>query len=180
MPTIQDSDITGLLSKKNYAPKGDAHELFCRSIMMRLGFEVGKIDMSASEYDMFLVVFKDFQSNPNEKHHIRVQVKTANPSIPLTSGQRGGKDRTYIKNNEKIKKISTDSTDLILAVHDTTLNLTLFPALLADLFGSSISPNKLPGLLNKWDILLNWNPVYLNDILNVVSTNQTNNAKILF
>lgn len=180
MPTIQDQDITGLLGEKSNAPKGDAHELFCRAIMMRLGFEVGKIDMSASEYDLFLMVFKDFYSDPDAKCLIRVQVKTANPSIPLTSGQRGGKDRIYIKENEKIKKISTDSTDLILAVHDTTLNLILFPALLADLFEKSISTNRLPGLINNWDILLNWNTNYLNEIFKKVSNNITKNERILF
>ena len=61
MGTIFDLDLTGLIKEKSGAPKGDAHELYCRSILMRLGFEVGKADLSASSYDVFLMAFENFR-----------------------------------------------------------------------------------------------------------------------
>ena len=65
MGTIFDLDITGLIIEKHGNPKGDAHELYCRSILMRLGFEVGKADLSASSYDVFLMAFKKFPNHTN-------------------------------------------------------------------------------------------------------------------
>ena len=54
MGDIKDLDLTGEITKKSGAPLGDAHELFVRAIMMRLGFEVGKVDLSSGPYDLIL------------------------------------------------------------------------------------------------------------------------------
>ncbi len=142
-----------LLKSKSGAPLGDAHELFVRSIMMRLGFEVGKVDLSGSPYDVMVVAFT---SPKGQKGFLRVQVKTIYGNLTLTGGSRGGIDRTY-KSGVKTYKYTTEHSDLIFGVDKATLDIYVVPTMFTDLWGSSISKSKIQLLKNNWDILLNWN-----------------------
>lgn len=142
--------LTGLIKQKSGAPLGDAHELFTRAIMMRLGLEAGKADLSGSAYDV-IVVGTD---KPNgHKKFLRVQVKTIVTNLTLTGGGRGGIDREYVS-DVKVYKYSTEHSDLIFGVDRNNLNIYVVPTRFLDLWGKSISKNN-------WDILLNWNDEYL-------------------
>ena len=155
--SIFDIDITGLIKQKSGSPLGDAHELFSRAIMMRLGLEAGKADLSGSAYDV-IVVGTD---KPNgSKRFLRVQVKTINISLTLTGGGRGGVDREYIS-DVKVYKYSTKHSDLIFGVDRKSLDIYVVPTIFSDLWGKSISKNKIQILKNNWNILLNWNDAYL-------------------
>lgn len=161
MGNLFDLDITGLIKKKSGAPLGDAHELFVRAIMVRLGLEAGKADLSSSPYDVITVGFV----NPDgEKRILRVQVKTIGEnSLPLTGGSRSGVDREYIS-REKVYKQSPEHSDLVFGVDKKTLDIYVVPTSFLDMWGDSISKNKIQVLKNNWDILINWNPSYLTQL----------------
>lgn len=157
MGEIFDIDITGLIKKKSGAPLGDAHELFVRAIMMRLGLEAGKADLSSSAYDVVIVGMDKMNG---KKLFLRVQVKTIDTSLTLTGGSRGGVDREYIS-NEKVYKYSTEHSDLIFGVDRDKLDIYIVPTSFTDLWGSSIAKSKIQILKNNWEILVNWNKSYL-------------------
>lgn len=160
MGKLEDLDITGLIKQRYGAPLGDAHELFVRAILMRLGFEVGKIDTSGSPFDIIIIAFK----KPNgEKLMLRAQVKTIESSLHLIAGVRGGIDREY-KSNVKVYKYTESHTDLILGVDKFTLDIYVVPARFTSIWGKSVSKNKIKALKNNWEILLNWNDEYLNEL----------------
>ena len=165
MGEIFDIDITGLIKAKHGAPLGDAHELFVRSIMTRLGLESGKVDLSSGAYDV-MVLGKDKING--QKKFLRVQVKTIGTSLPLTAGGRGGIDRSYTS-DVKIYKYSPDNSDLIFGVDKKNLDIYIVPTILLDLWGSSISKSKIQILKNNWEILLNWNEAYLADLKDKIS-----------
>lgn len=156
MGKINDIDITGLIKQKSGAPLGDAHELFSRAILMRLGLEVGKVDLSSSAYDIILKVM----DGAGRKVFIRAQVKTVDQSLPLVGGVRAGIDRTY-KSGVKGYKYSEKDTDLILGVDTQSLDIYVVPVGFIQNLGNSIGKGKLSGLKDNWDILLNWNQSYL-------------------
>jgi hypothetical protein len=157
MGKLEDVDITGLIKKKSGAPLGDAHELLVRSIMVRLGLEVGKVDLSSSAYDVIIAG----TDKPNgHKIFLRIQVKTMENSLSLTGGSRAGVDRTY-KSGVKTYKYSTEHSDLIFGVDRKTLDIYVVPTMFVDLWGSSISKSKIQILKNNWDILINWNEEYI-------------------
>lgn len=125
--------------------------------MMSLGLEAGKADLSGSAYDV-IVVGTD---KPNgRKKFLRVQVKTIVTSLTLTGGGRGGIDREYVS-DVKVYKYSTEHSDLIFGVDRNNLDIYVVPTKFLDLWGKSISKNKIQLLKNNWDILLNWNDEYL-------------------
>ncbi|MCV0372750.1 MAG: hypothetical protein K5793_04260 [Nitrosarchaeum sp.] len=157
MGELFDLDITGLIKKKSGAPLGDAHELFVRAIMMRLGLEAGKADLSSSAYDVVIVGMEKIDG---KKLFLRVQVKTIDNSLNLTGGSRGGVDREYIS-KEKVYKYSTDHSDLIFGVDRDKLDIYVVPTLFVDLWGSSVAKSKIQILKNNWEILVNWNTGYL-------------------
>jgi hypothetical protein len=126
---------------------------------MRLGLEVGKVDLSSSAYDIILRAL----DGHGQKLFIKVQVKTVDKSLPLTAGSRGGVDRTY-KASVKVYKYSLKDADLILGIDKQSLDIYVVPVLFTLNLGGSISKGKLSGLKDNWDILLNWNPTYLNDL----------------
>jgi hypothetical protein len=157
MGRINDLDITGLIKEKSGAPLGDAHELFVRAIMARLGLEVGKADLSGSAYDVVLVGMEKIRG---KKIFLKVQVKTISNSLTLIGGTRGGKDREYIS-DVKVYKYSPENTDLIFGVDKITLDIYVVPTVFLNLWGNSISKNKIQDLKNNWEILVNWNEGYL-------------------
>jgi len=167
--SIFDLDVTGLIEKKGGNPLGDAHELFVKSIMMRLGFSVGSMDLSSGATD--IVIFG--KENPNgEEIILRTQVKTGSSntkkvtsSIPLIAGGRGGIDREY-KSSVKVYKYDKSMIELLIGVDKFNLDLYLIPSFYFDKFGNSISTKKIPFLKNNWDMLMNWNENYLNKLYN--------------
>lgn len=160
MGKLQDLDITGLINKKSGAPLGDAHELLARSVMMRLGFEVGKIDLSSGAYD---VIVAGMDKPSGEKIFLRIQVKTVNGSLSLKGGIRAGVDRTY-KSGVKSYKYTTEHSDLIFGIDKKTFDIYVVPTQFCILWKSSVSKNKIQILKNNWDILLNWNKKYLDKL----------------
>lgn len=161
MGDIKDVDLTGEITKKAGAPLGDAHELFVRAIMMRLGFEVGKVDLSSGPYDLILAA----HTKPGgEKLFLRVQIKTiSGTSLTLGGGSRGGVDREY-KSGVKTYKYSEEHNELIFGVDKENFDIYVFPTRFASKYGTSISKNKLGICKNNWDILMNWNEEYLKKI----------------
>ena len=161
MGDIKDIDLTGEIAKKSSAPLGDAHELFVRAIMMRLGFEVGKVDLSSGPYDLILAA----HTKPGgEKIFLRVQIKTiSESSLTLGGGSRGGIDREY-KSGVKTYKYSEEHNELIFGVDKSNFDIYVFPTRFATKYGTSISKNKIEVCKNNWDILMNWNEEYLRKI----------------
>ena len=123
MGKIFDIDITGLIKKKSGAPLGDAHELFVRAIMMRLGLESGKADLSGGPYDVITIGM----DNPEgQKKFLRVQVRTIINTLNFTAGSRGGIDREY-KSDVKVHKYSLKDNDLIFGVDRDSLDIYVVP-----------------------------------------------------
>lgn len=160
MGNITDLDITGLISQKSGAPLGDAHELFSRAILMRLGFEVGKVDLSSSPFDIYTTCFI---TPGGQKTTLRTQVRTADNSVSFVIGGRGGKDRISIP-GVKTHKLSTSDCDLILAIQKKTLDIYVIPTEFINRWGNTKALSKIILLKNNWDILLNWNPQYLSNL----------------
>lgn len=157
MGNITDLDITGLIKAKSGAPLGDAHEIIVRGIMMRLGLEIGKVDLSSGPYDLIMTVYN---RPKGKKLFLKAQVKTISGSLPLTAGSRGGRDRTY-KSDVKTYKYSKKQIDVILGVDKTSLDIYIFPVSFAAKYKTSVSKNKMKVCKNNWDMLLNWNTKFL-------------------
>ena len=156
MGKLTDKDITGMLKQKASAPLGQAHELLVRAIFMRLGLEVGKVDLESGPYDLIVRV----NTSAKDSMYLRVQVKTISHSLRFTAGSRGGVDREY-KNSEKEYKYNLSHNDIIVGVDSESLDLYVFPTVLAELFGDSVSKNKIQILKNNWEIFMNLNDEYV-------------------
>jgi len=157
---VRDIDVTGLIKKKSGAPLGDAHELYVRGILMRLGFEVGKVDLSSGPYDLIVAAYVE----PGKKKvFLKAQIKTVTGSLQLTAGSRGGVDREY-KSDVKTYKYSEKETDLVIGVDKDNLDVYIFPVKFASKYRNSVGKGKIGACKNNWDILLNWNDRYLSEI----------------
>ncbi|MFW5794676.1 MAG: hypothetical protein ACOCV1_04240 [Bacillota bacterium] len=168
MSKINDLDITGIVEARSGNILGDAHEHFVVAIMMRLGLEVAITELSAGPYDCLVFAYTAPPtecSNP-PKELLTVQVKTASNSVPLTGGSRAGVDRVYNteETQSKTYKYTSDIVDLIMGVDRETLDIYIIPALYVEFWGSSKALSKLQPLKNNWDILLNWNHDYLEEL----------------
>lgn len=161
MGDIKDIDLTGEIARKSGAPLGDAHELFVRAVLMRLGFEVGKVDLSSGPYDLIVAAYI---KPSGSKIFLRVQIKTiSGSSLTLGGGSRAGIDRVY-KSGIKTYKYSEDHNELILGVDKKTFDIYIFPTIFAKKYGSSVGKGKIQVCKNNWDILMNWNEDYLKKI----------------
>lgn len=157
MGTLYDINITKLDKGKIAANLGDAHEHIATGILIRLGFDVGIVDVHGTPYDMMIIGYE----NPNgKKVTLRAQVKTADNSISFIGGSRGGVDREY-KSGVKTYKYTTKHSDLILGVDKSTLDIYVVPSMFLANWGGSRATSKLQPLKNNWDILLNWNNTFL-------------------
>lgn len=157
---ITELNITGLNTAKHAALLGDAHELIVAGILTRLGFEVGLIAAKGSPYDLWVIAY----DRPGGTiKPLRVQVKTARKSIRFVGGVRGGINRIYLRGVKEYKYTEEDN-DLIIGVNPQTLDLYLVPTKYISRWGKSKSISKVHMLKNKWDILLNWNDEFLNEL----------------
>lgn len=156
---ITNLNITGKNPSAFAALLGDAHEFIVTGILIRLGFDVGTMQVKGVAYDLWLLAFE----KPNGKRKsLRVQIKTVSEggSIKFTGGTRGGVDRIYIPGKKKYK-YTTKHNDLIIGVDKYTFDLYLVPTRFIGKWGESKSVRKLQALKNNWDILLNWNDDFL-------------------
>jgi hypothetical protein len=156
---ITDQNITGKEKGAFAADLGASNEFIVTGILIRLGFDVGVMQVSRSPYDLWLFAYKEPKG---EQIPLRVQIKTVSGSrsIKLGGGTRGGVDREY-KSDVKEYKYTTEHNDLIVGVEKSTLDLYLVPTEFTKDWGKSKSVNKLQILKNNWDLLLNWNDGYL-------------------
>jgi len=141
------------------ATLGDAHEHIVLGILIRLGLEVGKVDVSSTPYDLIIRPYK----NPKTKSSsfIRAQIKTVKTSLSFSGGSRGGIDREY-KSNVKTYTYSSKDTDIVIGIDRSTLDLYVVPIKIVEKCNQkSLAASKLKIFLNNWDIFLNWNPSYL-------------------
>lgn len=159
---ITDLNITGKGPAAFAALLGDAHEFIVTGILIRLGFDVGTMQVKGVAYDLWLLAYEKTAGN---NVSLRVQIKTISEggSIKFTGGSRGGKDRIYIP---KVKqyKYTTEHNDLIIGVDKNTFDLYLVPTRFIGKWGNSKSIRKLQVLKNNWDILLNWNDAFLTQL----------------
>ena len=160
---ITDLNIIGRDPGKHAALLGDAHELIVAGILIRLGFEVGQLSAKGGAYDLWVIAFSD--PSLKEIRPLRVQVKTISKgkSVKFIGGVRAGIDREY-KSEVKKYKYTTEHNDMIVGVDVETLDLYLIPTRFIANWGESKSISKLQLLKNNWDILLNWNDEFLNDL----------------
>jgi len=156
---VTDLNITGKDSAAFAALLGDAHEFIVTGILIRLGFDVGVMQVKGVAYDLWLLAY---EKPKRKKVSLRVQIKTISEggSIKFTGGTRGGIDRIYIPKVKKYK-YSTEHSDLIIGIDKGTFDLYLVPTRFIEKWGESRSVKKLQALRNNWDILLNWNDDFL-------------------
>lgn len=161
---IQDRNVANFGTGRFAAIMGDAHEFLVVGILLRLGLDVGKIDVSSGPYDMFVYGFKTFDyenDSVTEKNHddrvfIRAQIKTVNGTLSMGGGSRGGKDRSY-KSDVKTYRYTPEHNDVVIAVDKNSLDFYVLPTAVAfSSFKKSISTNKLKFFKNNYNILFNW------------------------
>ena len=160
MGTLHDINITGLALGKIAANLGDAHEHIVAGILIRLGFDVGIVDVSGTPYDLLIFAFKAPRA---EKVVLRAQIKTVRKSVPFKGGSRGGIDREY-KSDVKTYKYTTEHSDLMLGIDRDTLDIYVIPTQFLTMWNSSVAKSKIQPLKNHWDILLNWNDQFLDGL----------------
>lgn len=162
MGKITDENVTGKDKGAFAADLGASNEFIVTGILIRLGFDVGVMQVSRAPYDLWLMAF---DSPGGNNVPLRVQIKTISESgsIKLGGGTRGGVDRTY-KSDVKEYKYTEEHNDLIIGVHKETLDLYLVPTRFADKWGKSKAVSHLELLKNNWDLLLNWNDTYLKSL----------------
>ena len=163
-----DLNITGKENSAFAANLGDAHEFIVTGILIRLGFDVGVMQVKGVAYDLWLLAYE----KPNgKKASLRVQIKTISEggSIRFVGGSRGGIDRIY-KPKVKEYKYTIAHSDLIIGIDKNTLDLYLVPTRFIEKWGSSRSVGKMQPLKNNWDVLLNWNDEFLKKLESILPT----------
>jgi len=158
MGKLYDLNLTKMNESRFAATLGDAHEHIVLGLLVRAGFEVGKVDVSSTPYD--LIVGGYTNEKMTEKKFLRVQVKTIRNSLTLKGGARAGTDRTY-KSDVKTYKYTTEHNDIMIGIDKENLDLYIVPTVITEKFNSSVSKIKLKYFKNNWDIFLNWNKDYL-------------------
>ena len=160
MGKITDMNITGLDKSKMAANLGDSNEHIVAAIFIRLGFDVAISAVHGTPYDMLIIA----QERPSgKKIMLRAQIKTAAGSVHFIGGSRGGVDRVY-KPGVKTYKYTLEHSDLILGIDKDTMDIFVIPTRFTDSWKTSRAINKMQPLKNNWDILLNWNKEYLDEL----------------
>lgn len=162
MGKITDLNVTGKEKGAFAADLGISNEFLVTGILLRLGFDVGVMQVTRTPFDLWLYAF---EKPKGLKIALRVQIKTISKgdSIKLGGGARGGIDREY-KSGVKEYKYTTEHNDLIIGVDRNTFDLYLVPTSFIVKWGKSKSVRGLALLKNNWDLLMNWNNQYLSEI----------------
>lgn len=149
---------------------GEAHQYLVTGILMRLGFLVSVITVRAGTFDLIIPAYENFEIEKEKNILLRAQVKTIKNSLRFIGGTRAGVDRKYIP-GVKEYKYTTKHNDLIIGVDPKLLDLYFVPTRFIDIWGKSVSKNKLKPLKNNIYILLNWNDQYLNNLKDILTKN---------
>jgi len=163
LPSVTDLNITETEEGKFASNLGTAHEFLVTAILMRLGFDVSVSSVKGGPYDLLITVYEE---GPFSNHHIiRGAVKTASKTgdVRFTAGQRAGVNRIYVPGVKKYK-YGLEHNDLVIGVDRFTLDLYLIPTRFLEKFGDTRRLTRLQPLRNNWDILLNWNEEFLDDL----------------
>jgi len=157
-------NITGRDPSAFAADLGMASEFIVTGILIRLGFDVGVMQVTRVPYDLWL---RAFEVPGGNEVSLRVQVKTLSKSgsIKLIGGTRAGVDRVY-KSGVKTYKYTIEHSDLMIGFDRYTFDLYLIPTRFAAKWGKSKSVKKLQPLRNNWNVLLNWNDTFLSNLEN--------------
>ena len=158
MGKLYDLNLTKMNESKFAATLGDAHEHIVLGLLVRAGFEVGKVDVSSTPYDLIVCGYTN--KKKTVKKFLRIQVKTIRDSLTLKGGSRAGQDRTY-KSGVKTYKYTTEHNDIMIGIDKANLDLYIVPTIITMKFNASVSKSKLKHFKNNWDIFLNWNGKYL-------------------
>ncbi|MFQ5885563.1 MAG: hypothetical protein ACE5IO_10750 [Thermoplasmata archaeon] len=159
MRDITELNITGREQAAFNADLGAANEFLVTGILIRLGFDVGVMQIDRLPYDLWL---RAFEAPNGAERSLRVEVKTVSQSgsLKLFAGTRGGRDRITIPGVTEYE-YTLDHNDLIIGVEKETFDLYLVPTCFAEQWGRTKSVRLLQPLKNNWDLLLNWNREYL-------------------
>jgi hypothetical protein len=157
---ITDLNVTGKLKGKFEALLGDAHQFIVAGILIRLGFTVSLVALKGEPFDLIIYAH---ETPGGREIPLRCQVRASHKSVKFTGGTRGGVDRIY-KPGIKKYKYTTEHNDLIIGVNIDTLDLYLVPTKFIANWGESRAFSKLKPLKNNWEILLNWNEEYLEEL----------------
>ncbi|MGD8455490.1 MAG: hypothetical protein PVF83_03820 [Anaerolineales bacterium] len=136
------------------AVHGASHEHIVAGILMKKYGNVSLVDLPLSSYDIILQ-----RGGGDAPDFIRIQVKTAQKSVPFTGGSRGGIDRSYdpAQHESKIYRYSTHTSDVIIGVHpkeDESYDLYFVPTHFVEIIEqSSISLNKIQLMKNNYEFL---------------------------
>lgn len=165
--TLLTLNIVGMNTAKHAAMLGEAHEFIATGILMRWGFGVSVVSVRGGPYDLIIPAYEDFRANPEKIALLRAQVRTMTDSISFKAGIRGGVNRVYISDIKTYKYTEKDN-DLIIGVDKSSLDLYLVPTRHIKKWGSSKSKTKLQVYKNNWDVLLQWNDQFLEQLENIV------------
>jgi len=144
---------------------GEAHQYLVTGILMRLGFLVSVITVRGGTYDLIIPAYEDFAKDKEKTVLIRAQVRTIKESLRFIGGVRAGVNRIYLP-EVKGYKYTPKHNDLIIGVDKATLDIYLVPTRYIGRWGKSVSKRKLQALKNNFEILLNWNDVFLAQLEN--------------
>lgn len=155
--SLVEGDVTEVVDRaqkgKEDSVKGFSNEYLVVAVLMRKYFNVSKVDLPLSSYDVIVVLPQEDE----EELIIRCQVKTANKSIKFTGGTRGGVDREYVSGVKEYIQ-STKTSDVVVGVdynvENRTADLYFIPTILIEILGQkSISLSKVDSLKNNYEML---------------------------
>ncbi len=135
----------------NASVKGFANENRLLGALLERGYNVSKVDLPHSSYDLVL---------EHQKDMIRIQVKTVGvgKSVSFTGGVRGGADREY-KSDVKSYIQDTEKSDVVVGVlsektNGDTITFYVFPTIMVEIWGTkSRSINKESHAKNKYEYI---------------------------
>jgi hypothetical protein len=152
-------NVTGKNPGAFAADLGIANEYIVTGLLIRLGFDVGVVQLTRTPFDLWIYAFV----NPDgERISLRAQIKTIskNGTIKFGAGVRSGADREY-KSDVKAYKYTTEHNDLVIGIDRLSFDMYLVPTFYSEKWGNSKNIGTLEILKNNWNILLNWNPTFL-------------------
>jgi len=159
---ITDLNVTGKNPGAFAADLGIANEYIVTGLLIRLGFDVGVVQLTRTPFDLWVYAYVKPQG---DRVSLRAQIKTVSMggSVKFGAGTRSGADREY-KSDVKEYKYTTEHNDMIIGIDRTTFDLYLIPTFFTERWGKSKSIGTMSILRNNWDILLNWNAEFLSKL----------------
>lgn len=159
---VTDMNVAGKVPGAFAADLGIANEYIVTGLLIRLGFDVGVVQLTRTPFDLWIY---SFVKPGSDRVSLRAQIKTISKggSVKFGAGTRSGADREY-KSGVKEYKYTTEHNDLIIGIDRTTFDLYLIPTFFIEKWGKSKSVGTMSILKNNWEILLNWNAEFLSKL----------------